>query len=567
MKRNYSIIAKAFKHFFVASILISLVEQVNALTDSAIVSHFISEDALSAIGLTGPIKQVVYAVLNLLLVGASTLAAVKIGERKYKTANRYFTVSVTSVVAIITIVYMLMLPKMESLCRLLTDEERLLPYLCQYLPIAMINCIISAASSVLMTFTKIDGMPRLVTACVIIEGIANVIFDCILIGLMGMGIAGAAWATILSVMVATAYLTVRVKRRHSILHLEFNEIKNWYFTLFKDILPVGVPIFVGTLSMAALRFFLNNAILDTEGADGMFVMTVFMQLMIICNIFSTGAGGAICSIGGMLLGEKDNDGFRALLRRCLTWATGFTLLLSAVLMIWPEFWANVFGASAGMQAYSSQPLRIMFMTFLPMCITEIMSGVYNLQKYHKFVTTIMLAQLMLPLLLAVAAKYFAPHLIWYAFPAGSWLRLLLVVIISSFISHKDKLLNPISLVPVFPENPGVDVCSNYNAGSLAKALDTVREFMSICVISKEFRNRVILCIEDISNNILFRSQNINHKVDDVFTIRVIDENENITVIFKEEGRPFNPVMKFEPLHEAKYNYMNGINYVYLTFQQ
>ncbi|GEM_PF-5962045 len=584
MRRNNRIIAKAFRHFFIASVLISLIEQVNSLTDCIIVSHFISEDALSAIGLSSPVKQVVYAVLNLIMVGSSTLAAIKIGERKYKTVNRYFTVGIISVVTIVSVAYLLLIPKMDSLCRLLTDEERLLPYLCEYMPVAMINCIISAAASVVMTFTKIDGAPRSVTMCVILEGVANVIFDYILIGVVGMGIAGAAWATILSVMVSIAYLILRMKRKHSILHLEFHEIRKWYFTMFKNVIPVGIPIFVGTVSMAALRFFFNNVIQETEGADGMFVMTVFMQLMMLCAMFSTGAGGAACGIGGMLLGEKDNDGFCALVQNCLNWSCGLTVVVTAVLMIWPGFWSMVFGASAEMQAYSALPLRIMFMTFPPMCFTEIMSGVYNLQKFHKFVTVIMLTQLLLPLSLAIAAKYLAPHLIWYAFPVGSWVRLLMTVVVSYCISQKSRLLRFYTLVPICPENPGVDVRSRYDVSDFAKVIKDIWNFMDICVSNQVLRNRVLICVEEVANNIIYRSRNMNRDIEDVFSIRVIDENDRISVIIKEEGRPFNPIMKFEPSCEANvdedmaplmllngmcdnitYNYSNGINCIYLAF--
>lgn len=94
MSRNNYIQNKSLRTFFIASVLTSVITQVNSLVDGIIVSHFVSPDALSVINLSTPVMSILYLVAGMISLGASVLVTKEIGMQNHIKVARLFTASI-----------------------------------------------------------------------------------------------------------------------------------------------------------------------------------------------------------------------------------------------------------------------------------------------------------------------------------------------------------------------------------------------------------------------------------------------------------------------------------------
>lgn len=142
-KKNESyLISKAFKNFLLASILTSVVTQINMMSDSIIVGNLISADAVSAINLTVPVVSLLTGFISLLGLGASVQAAKAFGEQRYQEASKIYTVSFVSLIVLLLVVAVLSLSFLPYLVNCLCDNGHIAIYLKDYIRILIPSFIV-----------------------------------------------------------------------------------------------------------------------------------------------------------------------------------------------------------------------------------------------------------------------------------------------------------------------------------------------------------------------------------------------------------------------------------------
>ena len=83
MQRNEYVLKNMFGSFFLASVMSSLMAQLGSITDSIILSHLVSPDALSVFRVWLPVESIVFLVIGLMSAGASFLSTRGIGAQNY----------------------------------------------------------------------------------------------------------------------------------------------------------------------------------------------------------------------------------------------------------------------------------------------------------------------------------------------------------------------------------------------------------------------------------------------------------------------------------------------------
>lgn len=96
MQKNSYLISKVFRNFLTATLLTSISTQIALFSDGIIASNFIAPEALSAMNLTMPITSLMESIILFLCMGASVIAAKKIGAQQYGEASRVFSVALIS---------------------------------------------------------------------------------------------------------------------------------------------------------------------------------------------------------------------------------------------------------------------------------------------------------------------------------------------------------------------------------------------------------------------------------------------------------------------------------------
>lgn len=559
---------KAFRNFFTASALTMLVFQINGFVDSIIVGRFVTPDAISAIGLMGPVAMLILLLSDIVSTGASLIAARWIGAQDYRNASRMNVVCLASMLLIYGLACILTVTFSKDIANLLTDDPRLLVLLYDYMPVFFVYVCLFPLFTILYRFIEIAGRPDLVTKSITIMCVTNILLDLLFVVAFGWGIKGAAWATLVSSALSNVVYVRFYISKDCIYHREKLQ-KDWGWQMFTSAFKTGVPTGAGSLASAILTAALNAIALKATGADGLFVLTVGLQVLMLCSVVIEGTAGSISSFGSILLGEKDMSGYHKMVvnsRKSSIIAVGI-LTLSVIAV--PEAIAKAFGASEQLAEFSVTPLREFFLLFIPYCTFRLFTIAFQVQGHKTLTSLLMVGKLICILFAVVFALKVCPQYIWLSGLAGLSLLLFCMMFVTWQISKHRTDLHWLTLIEIYPESPSINESVSYNRKSVDEILSKAGHFLDICELAPETAGRIRHCIEELSLNIVDMSATSKRKR--FFDVRVVDEKYDILVVIKDDNQPFNPSTGLATINamcpDIKYQYLNGINCTYLKFEK
>ena len=581
--QNEYVLKNMFGSFFLATVMSSLILQLGGLTDSIVVSHLVSPDALSIVRIWQPIESCMFIIIGMMSAGARFLSARGIGAQNYDKVNRVFNNHLYYVIASTLLVIVLILPFLDIVAGLITDDQRLLPMLKPYIHADMFAIFVAAVFGVPLSYVITNGSPRLVTRRIIISQILNVGFDILLCGVFDMGMAGASLATGISNLLAFTSLLGYLRKNSKIFRLRRPE-KICSIKQYRECFSIGLPMLISALLAPVLAFTMNSLVVGKLGADGMYFFTIYFQINGICMLALSGSNTAITNIGGILLGEEDYDSFRLLTRRIFRILILAMVMVSLVIFLFPDVLARLFGADEHLIAQCYTPFRLMSIAFLPNAISETLSVLYFVQGHQKLCRWIeIITNVGAIVIIAIMALY-TPKLIWYILPVTAWLLLLVMVAMAYVVHRKNHLYAWPTLENTVPSNPAVTFSVPYTNEGVEAFLAQVHPFVEACELPDGLA--VDMALEELLYEIVETHESQTSKENETFDVRIIDKEKEFTVVVKSKGPLRNPIYKYtdEELMDLDENnlrrailsrlckninhkYMNGINCIYLNYNR
>ena len=581
IQRNEYVLKNMFGSFFLATVMSALMRQLGGFTDSIVVSHLVSPDALSVVRIWQPFATCMFIIIGIMSAGASFLSARGIGAQNYDKVNRVFNNHLYYVIFSTLLVIGLVLPFLDVVTGLITTDERLLPMLKPYVHADMFAIFIAAVCGVPVSYIITNGSPRLITRRIIISQILNVIFDLLLCGVLDMGLAGASYASGLSNLLAFTSLTGYLRKNSKIFRLRRPE-KICSIKQYRECFSIGLPMLISALLAPALAFTMNSLVVDKLGADGMYLFTVYFQVNGICMLALSGSNTAISNIGGILLGEEDYDSFRLLTRRIFRMLILVMVAVSLLIFLFPDMLARLFGADDNLLAQCYIPFRLMSLAFLPNAISETLSVLYFVQGHQKLCRWIEIVTNVGTIGIIVVMALYTPELIWYILPVTAWLLLLVMVAMAYVVHRKNQTYAWPTLENTVPSNPAVTFSVPYTAEGVQDFLANVKPFVEACELEDGIA--VDVALEELLYEVVESHDQNTSKEDETFDVRIIDKETALTVVVKSKGPLRNPIYKFSDdelmdiddsnLRRAilsrvckniNHKYMNGINCIYLNY--
>lgn len=581
IQQNEYVLKNMFGSFFLATVMSALMRQLGGFTDSIVVSHLVSPDALSVVRIWQPFATCMFIIIGIMSAGASFLSARGIGAQNYDKVNRVFNNHLYYVIFSTLLVIGLVLPFLDVVTGMLTTDERLLPMLKPYVHADMFAIFIAAVCGVPVSYIITNGSPRLITRRIIISQILNVIFDLLLCGVLDMGLAGASYASGLSNLLAFTSLIGYLRKNSKIFRLRRPE-KICSIKQYRECFSIGLPMLISALLAPALVFTMNSLVVDKLGADGMYLFTVYFQVNGICMLALSGSNTAITNIGGILLGEEDYDSFRLLTRRIFRLLILVMVTVSLLIFLFPDMLARVFGADDHLIEQCYIPFRLMSLAFLPNAISETLSVLYFVQGHQKLCRWIEIVTNVGAIGIIVVMALYTPKLIWYILPVTAWLLLLVMVAMAYVVHRKNQLYAWPTLENTVPSNPAVTFSVPYTSEGIEEFLAQVHPFIEACELPDGMT--VNMALEELLYEIVETHEPQSSKENETFDVRIIDKEKELTVVVKSKGPLRNPIYKYtdEELMDMDENnlrrailsrlckninhkYMNGINCIYLNF--
>ncbi len=571
-ERNSHIINYTLRVFLVASILASIVAQLNSTIDSIVVGQHIGADSISVVMLAMPVVNLLLLPSVMIMMGASILMAPALGNQDYERSDGLVMVASVVFLAINLVLMVLLCLFAEQITALITDDPRLAPMLQKYLPYAFLGTVFSIFANCWSQLVKICGQPRLVSVFVIVFILCNIAFDILLVRGFGVGIRGIALGSAVASVIAFCVMVPFLRREPKPFRFR---LPGWSkcLTLLKETCQTGLPAILAGVSTIILTFGLNTIVLRILGADGMFPLSICMQLFLIAMLLYTGVGTCVTGIGGIMLGEHDYDGVIRLIKSTLLWVVIGSLIAMAVLIAIPGPIATLFGADEQLRALSIAPIRIFSFLLVPAGIIMVMANAFMLLGFNKLAGLIQAAILLSVLPLAIILPAWNADWIWYALPVGMTVAMIVGLFASVYVYKRWSRA----------DDSGLVVSVEYSQESVSDNMSVLNGHVKRLSLDADMENAVTHCIEEILLHELEMAGHCGQK--GCFEIGITQADKRLTIIVKAIGKAYNPLIEYRPVaadeydnlqlsmmivegfcQSLDYRYRNGVNSLYLNFQ-
>lgn len=336
---------------------------------------------------------------------------------------------------------------------------------------------------------------------------------------------------------------------------------------------------INTLLMGVCVFAFNSIVMNALGEDGMYVWAVCLQLLMLVQLMLGGVGSTIYSVGGMLIGEKDMIGLNILIRRVFTYISITLISLTVIVEVWPQAFGDLFGGSgSGISNTLHKALRIFSLILLPYALLSILNALYQLLGYRRASVIISIGQLAVMVLCVWLFSHIGTGLLWWGFPASAILLITIAITITIIMHFRRPEIAPVTLIPQVEEAKALNFSVRLTESDVESALTHIDTFLQECSIPKQTSYNVRLCSEELLYNIV-RYAVKRHPERHFIDVHIRCTDSLLTVLIKDDGRPFNPILKETPggiehlglrlinsaCKSLTYKYMYDQNMVYMTF--
>ncbi len=206
--------------FVFPSIIMMIFTSIYSVVDGLFVSNFAGKTALASINLVFPVLMGLSALGFMIGTGGSAIVAKTLGEGKKEKANEYFSmlVYVTAIGGILlSMLGALMIPE---IARILGAKGELLDNCILYARISFLSMPAFMLQNVFQSFFVTAEKPKLGLFVIVAAGVTNMVLDFVFVGVLGLGLTGAAVATVCGEFIGGLFPILYFTRPNSsLLHL------------------------------------------------------------------------------------------------------------------------------------------------------------------------------------------------------------------------------------------------------------------------------------------------------------------------------------------------------------
>lgn len=323
------------------SVAAQIVNLLYNLVDRIYIGHIpgIGTDALAGIGVTGAIIILISAFSAIVSGGGAPLAAIALGQgdrkRAGQTLGNGFVLLLIFTLLTTTLTYLFM----EPLLMFTGASENTVGYAKDYLSIYLLGTLFVETSVGLNTFINTQGRPAIAMYSVLIGAVLNIILDPIFIFVMGMGVRGAALATVISQACSALWIVSFLTSKRASLRLEFRYMRPDR-NVISHILALGVSPFIMASTESLVGFVLNSS-LEKFGDINVSALAIMQSAMLVVSVPLAGFAQGFVPIVSYNYGHGDRNRVKECFKIVL--AIMFTFNFVLVLFMVP---VSVFGGSS-----------------------------------------------------------------------------------------------------------------------------------------------------------------------------------------------------------------------------
>ena len=352
-------IGKLLFRLSIPTVVAQLINMLYNIVDRIYIGHMPGDGslALTGVGVCMPIIMLVAAFAALVSSGGAPRASIFMGEKDQTSAEQTLGNCFSLQIVVSVILTAVLLIWNKDLLLAFGASENTIGYATDYMSIYALGTLFVQMTLGMNTFITAQGFTTVSMVSVIIGAVCNIVLDPIFIFGFGMGVKGAALATIISQMLSCVWIISFLCGKKTQLKIKKENLK-----LRADIIlpciALGTAAFVMQSSESVISVCFNSSLLKYGGDIAVGAMTIMVSVMQFAMLPLQGIAQGAQPITSYNFGAKNagrvKKTFRLLLTTCLT----YSIALWAAVMIAPQVFVKIFTSDTSLAQFAAPMLRI-----------------------------------------------------------------------------------------------------------------------------------------------------------------------------------------------------------------
>ena len=352
-------IGKLLVKLAVPTVVAQLVNMLYNIVDRIYIGHMPGDGslALTGVGVCLPLIMIISAFAALVASGGAPRASIAMGKGDHGLAEKLLGGCFTLQIVISAILTAVMLIFSRDLLLMFGASENTIGYAADYMRIYAIGTLLVQLTLGMNAFITAQGFATTGMLTVLIGAVANIALDPLFIYGLGMGVRGAALATVISQGLSCVWVICFLRGKKTLLRLKRENL----LVSPKLILPcvaLGLAAFIMQSSESMISVCFNSSLLRYGGDVAVGAMTILSSVMQFAMLPLQGIAQGAQPISSYNYGARNADRvrqtFRLLLRVCLA----YSMVLWAGIMLFPRGFAGIFTPDAELLDFTARALRI-----------------------------------------------------------------------------------------------------------------------------------------------------------------------------------------------------------------
>ncbi len=418
-------VGRLLMQYAIPAVISMLAASAYNIVDRAFLGQNVGALAIAGLAITFPIMNLGAAFGAMIGAGGSTLLSIKLGQRDNETAEHVvgniisLNIIVGAIFAALAIVFI------DPILEFFGASEDTIEYARTYMLIILYGNIINHLNHGMVNVLRVAGHPNKAMVSVLGGVGINIVMDYLFIYVWQWGIAGAAWATVLSQTLGVVYLTWALCNKNDLIRLH-RGIYGLRRRIVRNIFAIGISPFCIQLCACMVVILINRG-LKTHGGDlaigayGIVNSITFMFIMIVMGITQ-----GMQPIAGYNYGAQQYDRVTKVLKYSILYSTLVMTLSFVLCEFFPHYTIRIFTDDAETTRLATEGMRVIQL-LSPLVGFQIVVGNFfqsiGMAKKSIFISLSRQLVFLIPMLL-ILPRYFGTTGVWASITVADGLSII-----------------------------------------------------------------------------------------------------------------------------------------------
>ena len=352
-------VKKLMLQLMIPAVVAQVVNLLYNIVDRIYIGHIegIGAAALTGVGLFTPILMLLNAFAMLVGAGGAPRTAIALGQGDRQQAEKIISNSFTVLMLFAVVLTIGFYAGAPALLRLFGASDATLPYALSYSRIYILGSVFVLLVLGMNPFITTQGFAKTSMLTTVIGAVINIILDPILIFGAGLGVRGAAIATVLSQAVGAAWILRFLTGKKTILRLRKDYLRPEKQVIL-PVLALGISTFVMLSTESLLSISFSSSLARYGGDVAVGSMTVITSASQLCTLPIQGVCQGGQPVMSFNFGAGKKPRVKEAFRFQLTLCGAYTCLFWLAMMLAPGAVAGIFTSDSALISYTTWAMRI-----------------------------------------------------------------------------------------------------------------------------------------------------------------------------------------------------------------